>query len=152
MCDQNLARSHLPLVVLRIVARQPLLQKIVRQTLASRARSGKQHDAVAFLFPTLQILYEQLKAIVVRVDRAHGQTVSAGNTPRRARIFKGTKTDAVAPGKSGRDLLTRKQKLCHARQHIALFQPVLHALPELLLHRIPALQKPIRLIEEKEGI
>ena len=49
----------------------PILRKILRQPVSPGTGCRKQHDPISILLPALQILYKQLKAVIIRTDRAN---------------------------------------------------------------------------------
>ena len=133
MRDQYLTRKHLTVGILGIEAVQPLLRKILRQPVSSCTGCREQHDPITILLPALQILYEQLKAVIIRTDRANRQIEGARYGKRCFRIFQCTKTDRIFSGNACRDLLSGKQNTGLPVQHVALFQPMFHALSKFQL-------------------
>ena len=150
--DQNLPRLHLPFLIVRTERAQLILPQIPGQTAGSRPGTGQQNHPVLFPLPSLQILNQNLKTVLIGVHIFDLNVIPVLRRHPGYLLLQPRQHGPVLHLHSGQRLLRREQQGRLSRKQISLLQPVHHALPEFRLHSLPLLPKSGRLIQEKSSL
>ena len=79
----DLARLQKTLRVLRIKGNQLLLLQIGGQSLGSGSRTGKKQNPVSILFISFQVMYQCIKAVIIRSNALGIHLVPVGRLENR---------------------------------------------------------------------
>ena len=147
----DLSRLRHPVHIFRIKSRNAVFRQIRCQPSRPGPGTGKKDHPVAILFPSGQILYQKLKAVIIRVDTPYRHAVLVYHPEMPAGRIQSRKAKRMIFRQSGKSCRCPGQELHLSRKQIAFLQPLHHTLLKLSLDGFSFLLYPVWFIQDKQG-